>query len=36
LLNLFLTNGPYESFLNLRNRIKLPQYEHVKLPFLVD
>jgi hypothetical protein len=36
LLNLFLTNGPYESFMNLKNRLRLPQYEHAKLSFLAD
>ncbi|MEP7142126.1 MAG: START domain-containing protein [Ferruginibacter sp.] len=36
LLNLFSTNGPYESFSNLKEKIKLPQYAHSKFPFLLD
>jgi START domain len=36
LLNLFSTNGPYESFSNLKEKIKLPQYAQVKFPFLLD
>ncbi|MCW3090109.1 MAG: lipid-binding domain protein [Ferruginibacter sp.] len=36
LLNLFSTDGPYESFRNLKERIKLPQYQHAKFPFVVD
>lgn len=36
LLNLFASNGPYESFMNLKEKIKLPQYVQAKLPFLLD
>ena len=36
LLNLFATNGPYESFLNLKKKIKLPQYAQVKFPFILE
>ncbi len=36
LLNLFSINGPYESFLNLKEKIKLPQYAQTKFSFIVD
>jgi len=36
LLNLFASNGPYESFINLRKRMKLPPYAHAKFPFIID
>jgi START domain len=36
LVNLFSTNGPYESFSNLKEKIKLPQYVHAEFPFLSD
>ncbi|MEP7106376.1 MAG: START domain-containing protein [Ferruginibacter sp.] len=36
LLNLFSINGPYESFMNLKEKIKLPPYLHAKFPFLSD
>ncbi|MEO5891583.1 MAG: START domain-containing protein [Ferruginibacter sp.] len=36
LVNLFSVNGPYESFSNLKEKIKLPQYANVKFPLLVD
>lgn len=36
LLNVFAVNGPYESFVNLKQKIKQPQYAQVKLPFIVD
>ncbi|MEO6550252.1 MAG: START domain-containing protein [Ferruginibacter sp.] len=36
LLNLFSTDGPYESFRNLKDRLKLPQYQHARFPTLVD
>ena len=34
--NLFSVNGPYESFSNLKEKIKLPKYAQAKYPFLVD
>jgi START domain len=36
LLNLFSVNGPFESFTNLKEKIKLPEYAHAKFPFLLD
>ena len=36
LVNLFSVNGPYESFLNLKEKIKLPQYQQAKYPFILD
>jgi START domain len=36
LLNLFAINGPYESFMNLKEKIKLPVYAGAKFPFLTD
>jgi hypothetical protein len=36
LLNLFASNGPYESFVNLRKKMKLPPYAQAKFPFLID
>jgi hypothetical protein len=36
LLNLFAINGPYESFSNLKEKIKLPVYSKAKFPFLMD
>ena len=36
LLNLFAVNGPYESFLNLKEKLKLPQYAQAKYPFIAD
>ena len=34
--NLFSVNGPYESFSNLKEKIKQPIYAQAKFPFLVD
>jgi hypothetical protein len=36
LLNLFSSDGPYESFKNLKEKVKLPQYAKVKFPFITD
>jgi ribosome-associated toxin RatA of RatAB toxin-antitoxin module len=36
LINLFATSGPYETFSNLKEKIKLPQYQQVSFPFLTD
>jgi len=36
LINLFSVNGPYDSFSNLKEKIKLPKYAQAKYPFLVD
>ncbi len=36
LINLFATNTPYETFLKLRDQIKLPRYAQAKLPFIAD
>ncbi len=36
LLNAFATKGPLESFLKLREEIKLPHYVHAKFSFLTD
>lgn len=36
LLNLFAINGPYESFLNLKEKLKLPQYLQAKYAFITD
>lgn len=36
LLNVFAVTGPYESFINLKQKIKQPQYAQAKLPFIVD
>ncbi len=36
LANLFSTNAPYESFMHLKERIKLPQYENAHPSFIVD
>lgn len=36
LLNLFATSGPYETFLNLKEKIKLPQYAQAKYSFIAD
>ena len=36
ILNLFASKGPYESFMRLKEEIKLPQYEQAKFPFLLD
>jgi hypothetical protein len=36
LLNLFSSDGPYESFKNLKEKVKLPQYALAKFPFITD
>ena len=36
LVNLFATMGPYETFANLKEKIKLPQYQQASFPFLTD
>jgi hypothetical protein len=36
LLNLFIANGPYETFLKLKEQIQLPQYVNAKFPFITD
>ena len=36
LLNMFTTSGPYESFINLREKMKHPKYAQVRLPFIID
>lgn len=36
ILNMFATNGPYESFKNLKDKIMLPAYAAVKFPFITD
>lgn len=35
-VNLFSVNGPYESFSNLKQKIKQPQYAQAKFPLVVD
>jgi len=36
LLNMFTTSGPYESFINLREKMKHPKYAQARLPFIID
>lgn len=36
LLNMFASNGPYDTFLKLKEEIKLPQYAQAKFPFILD
>lgn len=36
ILNMFATNGPYESFKNLKDKIMLPAYATAKFPFIKD
>ena len=36
LLNLFSSDGPYESFKNLKEKVKLPPYAFAKFPFITD
>lgn len=36
ILNMFATNGPYESFKNLKEKVKLPTYMMAKFPFIND
>jgi hypothetical protein len=36
LVNLFVTQGPKETFLNLRSHVKKPKYQNASFPFIVD
>jgi hypothetical protein len=36
LLNLFITKGPYESFMKLKERLLLPKYAKASFPFLIN
>lgn len=36
ILNLFSTAGPYESFINLKEKIKQPQYAQIKFSTIID
>ena len=36
LINTFSTKGPYETFKNLRQRLRQPKYTNVSLPFIVN
>ena len=36
ILNLFSTAGPYESFINLKEKLKEPQYAQIKFPSIID
>lgn len=36
LINLFATNGPFESFKKLREQVKKPLYDAIRLPFIKD
>jgi hypothetical protein len=36
LVNMFAGDGPVESFKNLRNQVRKPQYDHVSFPFVKD
>lgn len=36
LINFFATNGPYETFLDLREHIKLPKYAEARLDYLAN
>jgi len=36
LLNLFIANGPYDTFLKLREQIQLPQYLNARFAFIAD
>lgn len=36
LVNSFATKGPYETFKNLREQIKLPKYRNASFPFLIN
>jgi hypothetical protein len=36
LVNSFATKGPYETFKNLRERLKLPKYSHASFPFIIN
>jgi hypothetical protein len=36
LLNMFISKGPYESFMKLKERLLLPQYAQAKFPFIIN
>jgi hypothetical protein len=36
LVNSFATKGPYETFSNLREQVKLPKYRNVSFPFITN
>jgi len=36
ILNMFSTAGPYESFINLKQKLKEPQYAQIKFPSIID
>ncbi|HEY6901537.1 MAG TPA: START domain-containing protein [Puia sp.] len=36
LVNMFVTKGPHESFLKLKEQLKKPVYAHAKLAFITD
>jgi hypothetical protein len=36
LVNSFATKGPFETFKNLREQIKLPKYRNASLPFIIN
>jgi START domain len=36
LINMFATKGPFETFKKLREQVKKPAYNHVRLPFIKD
>lgn len=36
LINLFATKGPFESFRNMREHIRKPVYQRVRIPFIAD
>ena len=36
LVNMFSINGPYESFVNLKEKMRSPQYAKAKFPMVVD
>ena len=36
LLNLFISNGPYDTFLKLKEQIQRPQYLNARFPFIAD
>ena len=36
ILNLFIANGPYDTFLKLKEQIQLPQYLNAKFAFIAD
>ena len=36
ILNLFIANGPYDTFLKLKEQIQLPQYLNARFAFIAD